>query len=142
VTIARDKVDEFARQFNESARSVLSPEDLVPELRVDMEVALADLTPAFEALLRHLEPCGVGNPSPVLVTRGVRLAAPPKIVGQGGLKLRLVTNGAPLEAIGWSLGARIAELDVGRPIDIAYRIERDEYQGVSRLQARLADFRV
>jgi single-stranded-DNA-specific exonuclease len=142
VTIARDKVEEFARRFNESARSVLSPEDLVPELRVDMEVALADLTPAFEALLRHLEPCGMGNPSPMLVTRGVRLAAPPKIVGQGGLKLRLATHGAPLEAIGWSLGARIAELDVGRPFDIAYRLERDEYQGASRLQARLADFRV
>jgi single-stranded-DNA-specific exonuclease len=142
VTIARDKVHEFARCFNESARAVLSPEDLVPELRVDMEVALADLTPAFEALMRHLEPCGVGNPSPMLVTRGVRLAAPPKIVGQGGLKLRLATDGAPLEAIGWSLGARIAELDVARPFDIAYRIERDEYHGVSRLQARLADFRV
>jgi single-stranded-DNA-specific exonuclease len=135
-------VDDFARCFNEGARAVLSPDDLVPELRVDMEVALSDLTPGFEALLRHLEPCGVGNPSPMLVSRGVRLAAPPRIVGQGGLKLRLSTDEGPLDAIGWSLGGRIAELDVGRPIDIAYRIERDEYQGVSRLQARLADFRV
>jgi single-stranded-DNA-specific exonuclease len=142
ITIHRDQVDAFARCFNEGARAVLSPEDLVPELRVDMEVSLSDLTPAFEALLRHLEPCGVGNPSPMLVSRGVRLAAPPRIVGQGGLKLRLSTDQGSLDAIGWSLGARIAELDVGRPIDIAYRIERDEYQGVSRLQARLADFRV
>jgi single-stranded-DNA-specific exonuclease len=142
ITIHRDQVDAFARCFNEGARAVLSPEDLVPELRVDMEVALSDLTPGFEALLRHLEPCGVGNPSPMLMTRGVRLAAPPRIVGKGGLKLRLNTDEGPLDAIGWSLGARISELDVARPIDIAYRIERDEYQGVSRLQARLADFRV
>jgi single-stranded-DNA-specific exonuclease len=142
VTIARDKVEEFTRCFNESVRSVLTLEDLVPELRVDMEVALADLTPGFESLLRHLEPCGIGNPAPMLMTRGVRLAAPPRIVGQAGLKLRLETeSGGPLDAIGWSLGARIGELDVGRPIDIAYRIERDEYQGRSRLQAKLADFR-
>lgn len=142
VTIARDQVEAFAHCFNESARSVLSVDDLVPELRIDMEVQLADLTPGFEALLRHLEPCGVGNPAPVLLTRGVRLAAPPRIVGQGGLKLRLHTEaGDPLEALGWSLGARIGELDINRPIDIAYRLERDEYQGVSRLQARLADFR-
>jgi single-stranded-DNA-specific exonuclease len=142
VTIARSKVDEFARCFNESARSVLTPDDLVPELRVDMEVALSDLTPGFEALLRHLEPCGMGNPAPMLMTRGVRLAAPPRMVGQGGLKLRLETeSGAPLDAIGWSLGGRIGELDVSRPIDIAYRLEREEYQGVSRLQAKLADFR-
>ncbi|MDQ6633959.1 MAG: single-stranded-DNA-specific exonuclease RecJ [Gemmatimonadota bacterium] len=142
VTITRDRVDEFARCFNASARSVLTPGDLVPELRVDMEVSLADLTPGFEALLHHLEPCGMGNPAPMLMTRGVRLASPPRIVGQGGLKLRLATeSGPPLEAIGWSLGARIGELDMSRPFDIAYRLEREEYQGVSRLQAKLADFR-
>ncbi len=142
VTIARDQVDAFARCFDESARSVLTPDDLVPELRVDLEVALTDLTPSFEALLRHLEPCGVGNPSPVLVTRGVRLATRPRVVGQEGLKLRLATGtGQSIDAIGWTLGARISEIDVDRPLDIAYRLERDEYQGVSRLQARLADFR-
>ena len=135
-------MDEFARCFNEAARAALSPDDLVPELRIDLEVALADLTPGFESLLRHLEPCGVGNPSPMLLTRGVRLAAPPRIVGQGGLKLRLHTDDEPLEALGWSLGHRIGEIDLSRPLDIAFRLERDEYQGVSRLQAKLADFRV
>ena len=142
VTIARDQVDAFARCFNESARSVLTADDLVPELRVDMEVALSDLTPGFEALLRHLEPCGVGNAAPVLMTRGVRLAAPPRVVGSGGLKLRLEMDaGNPLDAIGWSLGARIGEIDTSRPLDIVYRLERDEYQGISRLQAKIADFR-
>lgn len=142
ITIARDMVEEFARCFNEAARAALTADDLIPELRVDMEVELSDLTPGFEALLRHLEPCGVGNPAPTLVTRGVRLAAPPRVVGREGLKLRLETeSGEPLEAIGWSLGSRIRELDLARPFDIAYRLERDEYQGVSRLQARLTDFR-
>ena len=141
VTIARENVEVFTRCFNDAARAVLSPEDLIPELRVDLEVALADLTPGFESLLRHLEPCGVGNPSPMLLTRGVRLASPPRVVGQGGLKLRLQTDDAPLEALGWSLGHRIGEIDMNRPLDIAFRLERDEYQGVSKLQARLADFR-
>jgi single-stranded-DNA-specific exonuclease len=143
ITIARDMVDEFAHCFNEAARAALTADDLVPELRVDLEVELSSLTPGFEALLRHLEPCGVGNPAPTLLTRGVRLAAPPKIVGKQGLKLRIETeSGEPLDAIGWSLGARIRELDQSRPFDMVYRLERDEYQGVSRLQARLTDFRV
>jgi single-stranded-DNA-specific exonuclease len=141
VTIRRDRVEEFARCFNDAARAALSPGDLVPELHVDLEVALADLTPGFESLLRHLEPCGLGNPSPMLLARGVRLAAPPRVVGQGGLKLRLQTDHEPLEALGWSLGHRIGELALDRPVDIAFRLERDEYQGVSRLQAKLADFR-
>jgi single-stranded-DNA-specific exonuclease len=142
VTIARDQVDAFTRCFNEAARAALTADDLVPELRVDMEVALDDITPDFEALLRHLEPCGMGNPSPMLVTRGVRLAAPPRSVGKGGLKLRIATSSGDLEAIGWTLGARAGEITPGATLDIAYRLERDEYQGVSRLQARLADFRL
>jgi single-stranded-DNA-specific exonuclease len=141
VTIRRDRVEEFARCFNDAARAVLSPDDLVPELRIDLEVALADLTPGFESLLRHLEPCGIGNPSPMLLARGVRLASPPRIVGQGGLKLRLQTDHEPLEALGWSLGGRVGELAMDRPFDIAFRLERDEYQGISKLQAKLADFR-
>ncbi len=143
VTIAREHVEEFTRCFNESARSVLTLEDLVPELRVDLEVDIADVTLEFEGLLRHLEPCGMGNPSPMLVTRGVRLSAPPKIVGDGGLKLCIDTVARePLEAIGWSMGARIGEADTTRTYDIAYRLERDEFRGKVRLQARLADFRV
>jgi hypothetical protein len=37
------------------------------------------------------------------------------------------------------VGHRVAEFDVGRPVDIAFKLERDEYRGVSRLQARIAD---
>ena len=143
VTIGRGEVAEFTRCFNESARADLTLDDLVPELRVDMEVAIDDVTLEFEAMLRHLEPCGMGNPSPMLVTRGVRLASPPRTVGDGGLKLMLAAPARdPIEAIGWSLGARIGELDMTRTFDIAYRLERDEFRGKVRLQARLSDFRV
>jgi hypothetical protein len=31
-----------------------------------------------------------------------------------------------------------SELDVSTPIDIAYRLERDDWNGVPRLQAKLA----
>ena len=143
VTIARSNVAEFTRCFNDAARAELTMDDLVPELRVDMEVDIDHVTLEFEALLRHLEPCGMGNPSPMLVTRGVRLSSPPRIVGDGGLKLMLDAPGRdPIEAIGWSMGARIGELDTSRPFDIAYRLERDEFRGKVRLQARLSDFRV
>ena len=142
ITIARDRVAEFTRHFNQTARERLTPEDLVAELRADLDVRVADLTPQLEAMLRHLEPCGIGNPSPVLVARQVKLVAPPRVVGQEHLKLRLVDEaGDELEAIGWGMGARAAELEQGATIDIAFRLERDEWNGEVRIQARLADFR-
>jgi single-stranded-DNA-specific exonuclease len=143
VTIARENVEEFARCFNESVKQDLTLEDLVPELRVDMEVALSDVTPEFEKLLRHLEPCGMGNPAPLLVTRRITLKEPPRVVGETGLRLKIDTrDGNFLEAISWSLGPRIKEFQVGKPMDMAFRLELNEYRGVTSLQAKIADIRL
>ncbi|HEX7938002.1 MAG TPA: single-stranded-DNA-specific exonuclease RecJ, partial [Gemmatimonadaceae bacterium] len=141
VTIARDRVAEFARRFNDSAREVLTPDDLVPELRADLEVDLAQVNDHLEAMLRHMEPCGLGNPSPVLVARGVRVAAAPKTVGKDGLRVRLQQSGVEISALGWGMAHRASELAAGVTVDVAFRLERDEWNGDSRLQARLADIR-
>jgi single-stranded-DNA-specific exonuclease len=141
LTIARDRVDEFATRFNAVARAQLDPEDLVPELHIDLEVSLDDVTPNLEALLRHLEPCGVGNPAPVLLARQVRLATPPEVIGRTGLKLRLARSRSDFIVIGWDMAPRGTELSMSQPFDVAFRLERDEWNGEWRLQGKLADFR-
>jgi single-stranded-DNA-specific exonuclease len=139
VTVERRHVEEFARRFNEVAASHLTREDLVPDVHIDLEVAIERADESLEKMLRHFEPFGVGNPTPVLVARGVKLAAPPKLVGRDGLKLRLSTGSGELEAIGWGMADRFGEFSPDAPVDIAFRLERDEYRGSSRLQARIAD---
>ncbi len=141
VTIARDQVGAFATRFNEVARSLLTPEDLVPEIRVDLEVSIDGMDERIESLFRHFEPFGIGNPTPVLLARNVIVAKPPRTIGHDGLKLVLDTGTGSLEAIGWGFGPRAAEFQPGSKVDIAFRLERDEYRGQSYLQARIADIR-
>jgi single-stranded-DNA-specific exonuclease len=142
VTITASQVPAFAARFNQVAMAQLTEDDLVPELRVDLELPLDHANEELEALLRHMEPCGIGNPSPLFVARRVTVAAPPRVVGKDGLKVTLNANGSELVAIGWGMGPRIKDLGVGATIDIAFRLERDVYLDRARLQARLADFRV
>jgi single-stranded-DNA-specific exonuclease len=141
VTIESSRVEAFATRFNDVARARLRPEDLLPELRVDAEISIDAVTDELESLLRHFEPFGVGNPSPVFVSRNVRIAGPARIVGTDGLKLRVATSTRERDALGWGMGELAAELAPGMTVDIAYRIERDTYQGESRVQLRLADLR-
>jgi single-stranded-DNA-specific exonuclease len=140
ITIAKDRIPEFAHCFDAAARAVLRPEDLAPEVRIDLELGLEEITPELESLLRHFEPYGIGNPGPTLLARGVRLSGAPRIVGQDGLKIRLATPSGGLDALGWGMAPRIGELR-GTPIDVVFRLEREEWNGESRLQARLVDFR-
>lgn len=141
VTVATERVAEFAERFNAVARERLTTDDLVPDVRVDLEVALPAASAELEVLLRHFEPFGLGNGAPVLMARGVRLAGPARVVGGSHLKLRLAGDGAELEAIGWGMGALAAELDVAVPFDVAFRLEHDEWNGERRLQAKLVGIR-
>jgi single-stranded-DNA-specific exonuclease len=142
VTIARDKVSQFAAKFNDVAKSHLTPEDLVPEIRVDLEVNIEGMDARLESLFRHFEPFGIGNPSPVLLARNVTLTATPRLVGKDGLKVVLDTGTGSLDALGWGLAHRAAEFQAGSKVDVAFRLERDEYRGESYLQARIADIRL
>ncbi|MDQ6886375.1 MAG: single-stranded-DNA-specific exonuclease RecJ [Gemmatimonadota bacterium] len=141
VTISTSSVPALAERFNAVARRSLTPEDLVGSIRVDLELPLSHATAELEKLVRHFEPFGVGNATPVLMSRGVTLASAPRVVGAGHLKLRLVSDGAELDAIGFGLGWRAAELESWGSFDVAFRLETDDWNGERRLQARIADLR-
>ncbi|MDQ6611195.1 MAG: DHH family phosphoesterase, partial [Gemmatimonadota bacterium] len=141
LTMSADNLPAFRDQFDEIAHDRLTIDDLVPEVRVDLELSLDSVGVELESLVRHFEPFGIGNPAPMFAATSVNLASAPKRVGADGLKLLLHAAGGALDAIGWGMGTLHGELSVGRPVDVAFRIEREEYRGVSRLQLKLADLR-
>jgi single-stranded-DNA-specific exonuclease len=135
LTIRRENLDAFRERFGGLARDTLAPEDLGPEQRVDLEVGLHEITAELERLMRHLEPCGTGNSSPVFGVRGVRFAGRSR-VGQGHLKGTLDDGRARLPAIGFQWADRVPWL-TDDPVDAAFRIECNEWNGQTTLQARL-----
>jgi len=137
LTVRRDRFEEFRIAFLAVARELLAPEDLVPAQRVDLELPLADLSDDLERLMRHLEPCGMGNPAPVFGVRGAR-AVGPKRVGTNHLRFVLDDGSGALPAIGFQVADRVPEEWLARPLDVAFKLERDEWQGRSTLQARVA----
>jgi len=141
LTIDASQVSAFREQFDAVARDRLCEDDLVPEIRVDVDVPLDVVGDELEKLIRHFEPFGIGNPAPLFRSTGAQLAASPKKIGVDGLRLMLEAGHGTVEAIAWGMAPRASSLAVGRPLDIAYRLERDEYRGQSRLQLKLADLR-
>jgi single-stranded-DNA-specific exonuclease len=135
LTIRRSSLDAFRERFGDVARQSLGPEDLGPEQRVDLELGLLEVTPELERMCRYLEPCGQGNPSPVFGVRGVRFANR-SVVGNGHLKGFLDDGTTRLCVIGFQWADRVPWLG-DEPVDAAFRIETNEWNGFSTLQARL-----
>lgn len=141
LTMDATRLSAFAEQFDAVARAWLRPEDLVPELRIDAEVPLEAVDESLERVLHRFEPFGVGNPAPLLCATGVSLSAPPRRIGADGLRFAVEAGAGSLEAVGWGLAGRARDLDPSHPVDLLFRLERDDYRGLSRLQLKVADVR-
>ncbi len=141
LTVEASRVDAFAARFNEVALDRLKPEDLIRELRVDLELPLEEATEDLEKLLRHMEPFGIGNPGPLFVARDVRIATNATKIGANGVKFTVEAPLGAMETVGWGLSDRSGELRAGATLDLAYKLERNEFRGRSTLQLGLVDFR-
>jgi single-stranded-DNA-specific exonuclease len=114
----------------------------VPEQRIDLDVREGDLTDELEKLLQYFEPHGLGNPTPTLALRGARIDSMPKRIGStDGVRCAVSTDRGAIGAIGWRLGERVRLLDPAQPVDLAFRLDRDDYRGADRLQLNLVDVR-
>ena len=136
-TIRRDQFDAFRVAFLGVAGELLTPDDLAPSQRVDLELPLASVNPELERLIRHLEPCGAGNPAPVFGVRNAR-AVGARRVGTNHLRFTLDDGSAVLPAIGFRWADAVPEDWLTNPLDVAFRLERDDWQGRTSIQARIA----
>jgi single-stranded-DNA-specific exonuclease len=128
----------FAESFNEAASQLLAGRDLRPTQRIDAWLALDEVDDALADAMDRLRPFGVGNTTPVWAARAVRVVGPPRVVGQGHLKLLLAGGGRQVEAMGWGMAER--PLPEG-PLDVAFQLKRDRFRGQERLVLHLQDFR-
>jgi len=82
-------VPQLRAELDAFARARLTEADFDPVLDVEAELDFDEITPALYQMLRLLEPYGTGNHEPAFAARGVRLTAPPKILKDKHIKLKL-----------------------------------------------------
>lgn len=141
LTIKPENIPAFAERFNAAAAAALTEEQLTPQLKPDLEVPLDAADEAFVHALRFLEPFGIGNAGPVLLSRGVPLRGGARKIGSDGLKLEFAGAGELKEAVAWGMAGRASEIVKDGAIDMVYRLEMNEFRGKSTLQAALLDMR-
>jgi single-stranded-DNA-specific exonuclease len=140
-TIATHKLDALARRLRAIAAEQLASVELRPLLEIDVELPLEEVDWATHALLRQMEPCGMENPQPVLLSRGVEVHDR-RAIGreQKHLKLGLRDGrGVFWDAVFFRHGHLLDEVP-GR-VDVAYTLEANVWNGEKRLQLNVQDLR-
>lgn len=142
MTLLPDKLDAFKARFEEVAREVLSPEQLIEKLLYDAEVELHELSdPLFRSIVR-IGPFGPGNPKPLFVTKNLVDSGKSRVVGKDRthLKLELASpdDGIVMEGIGFSLADKYDLLRNG-PVDVIYHLSENHFNGKVTLQLEVKD---
>lgn len=139
-TLPASRIAGLEAHLEAYARAHLTPEDLAPILGVDAEASLGQLDEALLEVLNRFEPCGCANPTPVLSTTAT-VAAPPRVLKEKHLKIRLQSEGRSLEALAWGMAGRIAQLQPGQTMEFAFNLQASDFQGARSLQLVLKDWR-
>ena len=128
LTIARDRIDGFRERFAAHAAEVLTPDDLVPQCRIDAVVAGDALTLGLAEELERLAPFGQGNPAVSLMVPAAELADP-RPLGEGRhVAFTLHAGGARSRGVQFGAGNRLPAA-AGEPVDVAVRLEANRWNG-------------
>jgi len=140
-TVATANLPTLRQRLQAIAAERLDGVELRPTLEIDAEVPLDEVGWPTDELLSQLEPCGAGNPTPVLLSRDVEVREV-KAMGadQKHLKLGLRDRrGAGWDAVMFRGGHLLDEVP-GR-VDVAYCLLANEWNGEKRLQLEVQDLK-
>jgi single-stranded-DNA-specific exonuclease len=88
VKIRTDQLDEFRKQFEKTVRKVAEKRPFAPEIEIDSELNLNDISDQLLNELELLAPFGSANREPLFISRNIDVVSW-KMVGQHHLNLRL-----------------------------------------------------
>lgn len=123
----------------ELAAKALTGVDLKPRLDIDAEVSLSNISGSAFREMQALAPFGQGNPVPVLLSRGVKVADC-VAMGNGGshLRLKLAQGNKIWPGVAFGFGECLGE--VASHIDVVYNLEIDWWGGEGKLRLNILDF--
>ena len=139
MTLQPEKVEAFCQRFEEVVSASIHPDLLIPEIIIDTEINFNDITPSFYKILCQMEPFGPDNLRPVFITRNVLDTGYSKIVKEKHLRFVVKQNGVTLTGIGFDLAGKMPLLGSGKPVDLVYKLEENEWNGQKSLQLRVID---
>jgi single-stranded-DNA-specific exonuclease len=139
-TVSNELLQTLISRMQMIAKDQLGDLDLRPKIFAETEIPLSDLKPDLLKYLNWLQPTGMGNPTPIFMSSGLRVTRQ-KAIGADGAHLKLsVTDGKiTYDAIAFRQGHWIAQLPP--LIDMMYTFELNEFNGQVSLQLNVKDIR-
>jgi single-stranded-DNA-specific exonuclease len=147
LTLKKENIRPFMDRFEQFVNSTITEEQLVPRIFVDSELSFSEINEDFFLFLSKFQPFGPENMSPVFVSRNVYDTGAGRMVGSNGEHLKLdlcheSTGQKSFPAIAFSQAEHFEYIRSGKPLDICYSVEMNEFRGNKNLQLNIRDIKI
>jgi len=143
LTMQQDNINAFADKFEEIVAATITNELLIPMIKIDAEIELAQINGKFYRVLAQMGPFGPENMAPIFVTHHVYLTQHAMAVGANHLKINIKQqNSSIFEGIAFGLAEFEHLLQPKVPFSICYTIEENVWRDKKRLQLNIKGIKV
>ena len=139
LTIKKESLPHFKERLKKIASDQISDEMLNRVLSIEGEISFSDINQKTIDYLQKMAPFGPGNMRPIFVARHLKISGIPRIVGENHLKFKACQDRIVISAIGWKLSELYEMLISNRPLDMAFVIEENEWNGLKEIQLNIKD---
>lgn len=135
-------LEEFTHKIRALAARAFEGKELSPTLRIDTELALADINRELLEEIAKLEPFGQANPKPAFASFSLEVQDI-RLVGKNEkhAKLTVAQGDARLSAIAFGFGEFGKTLAPGMLVDCVYTVDVNEWNGNREIQLKIIDIR-
>jgi len=146
LTMKIENVSAFQQRFEEYVCDNITDDMLVPQVKVDANISLSDITPKFYRVLKQFEPFGPKNMTPVFISEKVVDYGYSRPVGRNKEHLKLsvvddIREGDVKGGIAFSMGKLYPKIASGAQFDVCYSVQENEYMGKIETQLMVRDIK-
>lgn len=146
LTLKKENIRPFMDKFEQYVSSTITEEQMVPRIFIDTELSFSEINVEFFRVMSQFQPFGPENMSPLFISRNVFDTGSARMVGANGehLKLDLCQESAgqnSFSAIAFCQANHFDYLKGGKPFDICYSLEMNEFRGSKNLQLNIRDIK-
>ncbi|MDD4576310.1 MAG: single-stranded-DNA-specific exonuclease RecJ [Bacteroidales bacterium] len=148
LSLLPENLSAFMEKFEEVVQRTITEASLHPEIEIDSEILICDITPDFYQQLNLFAPFGPDNMSPIFMTTMVYDDGNARQLGSNGnkhLKLNIVhptVSSYPIPAIAFGLGDFYENVKDSKHFNICYHIEENIWNNNTTLQLNIKDMQV
>jgi single-stranded-DNA-specific exonuclease len=146
LTLKKENITPFKERFEEFVNKTITEDQLVPRVFIDEELSFSEINDDFYAGINKFQPFGPENMSPIFVSTNVFDSGAGRMVGSSGEHLKLdlcqeSTGTKTFPAIAFGQANHIEYIKSGKPFDICYSLEMNDFRGAKNLQLNVRDIR-